>query len=465
MCSGAVLRDEQPVGHRLHRGGVGIARPAGFINPRRREITSRPIYEAQVQRLAIQRRGRSLCTDGLLQAEWGGALLALIDLAMADLTLHTLRERRLGVILHGETYGAVWGIVQHLEQHSDSSGGVLQWHGRANLPSESGSGKSAYRYGPRILRDLPRHAQAPCAGLAGRASPCYDTGSYVPQATSRVEETQTVRVSVSYFQQHKAQQLPIVMLTAYDATMARLAEQAGIDVLLVGDTLGMVIQGHDTTVPVTLEDMLYHTRLVVRGTERAFVVGDLPFMTYNISAEQALSNAARLLQEAGAQSVKLEGGTGMAPTIRRLVDNGIPVMAHIGLTPQSVHQLGGWRVQGRTRAAAARLLEDAHAVEAAGAYAVVLELVPTELAAVISQRLRIPTIGIGAGPGCDGQVQVMHDLLGLFEAFIPKHTQQYAKLGEATRTAVARYKAEVEQRVFPTTAHAASMDAALLAGL
>lgn len=274
-----------------------------------------------------------------------------------------------------------------------------------------------------------------------------------------------MRVSVSYFQQHKAQQLPIVMLTAYDATMARLAEQAGIDVLLVGDTLGMVIQGHDTTVPVTLEDMLYHTRLVVRGTERAFVVGDLPFMTYNISAEQALSNAARLLQEAGAQSVKLEGGTGMAPTIRRLVDNGIPVMAHIGLTPQSVHQLGGWRVQGRTRTAAARLLEDAHAVEAAGAYAVVLELVPTELAAVISQRLRIPTIGIGAGPGCDGQVQVMHDLLGLFEAFVPKHTQQYAKLGEATRTAVARYKTEVEQRVFPTTAHAASMDAALLAGL
>jgi 3-methyl-2-oxobutanoate hydroxymethyltransferase len=273
------------------------------------------------------------------------------------------------------------------------------------------------------------------------------------------------RISVSYFQQQKAKHLPIVMLTAYDATMAHLAEQAGIDVLLVGDTLGMVVQGHDTTVPVTLEEMLYHTRLVVRGTERAFIVGDLPFMTYNISTEQALANAARFLQQAEAQSVKLEGGTTMAPTIRRLVDNGIPVMAHIGLTPQSVHQLGGWRVQGRTRHAASRLLEDAQAVEDAGAYAVVLELVPTELATLISQRLRIPTIGIGAGPGCDGQVQVMHDMLGLFDAFVPRHTHQYARLGEAMRTAIANYKAEVEQHVFPTTAHAASMDTGLLAGL
>jgi 3-methyl-2-oxobutanoate hydroxymethyltransferase len=274
-----------------------------------------------------------------------------------------------------------------------------------------------------------------------------------------------VRVSVSYFQQQKAKHLPIAMLTAYDATMARLAEQGGIDVLLVGDTLGMVVQGHDTTVPVTLEEMLYHTRLVVRGTEHAFVIGDLPFMTYNISADQALANAARFLQQAGAQSVKLEGGASMAPTIRRLVDNGIPVMAHIGLTPQSVHQLGGWRVQGRTRAAASRLLEDAQMVEDAGAYAVVLELVPIELAALISQRLRIPTIGIGAGPGCDGQVQVMHDMLGLFDAFVPRHTHQYARLGDAMRAAIASYKAEVEQRLFPTTAHAASMDTELLAGL
>jgi 3-methyl-2-oxobutanoate hydroxymethyltransferase len=274
-----------------------------------------------------------------------------------------------------------------------------------------------------------------------------------------------VRINVSYFKQLKTKGIPIVMLTAYDATTARIAEQAGIQVLLVGDTLGMVVQGHDTTVSVTLDEMLYHTRLVVRGTERAFVIGDLPFMTYNISADQALANAARFLQQAGAQSVKLEGGCYMAPTIHRLVQNGIPVMAHIGLTPQSVHQLGGWRVQGRTKAAATRLLDDAKAVEEAGAYAVVLELVPTELAALISQRLQIPTIGIGAGPGCDGQVQVIHDILGLFEAFVPKHTHQYAQLGEAMRTAITAYKTDVEQRLFPTTAHAASMDANLLADL
>jgi 3-methyl-2-oxobutanoate hydroxymethyltransferase len=270
---------------------------------------------------------------------------------------------------------------------------------------------------------------------------------------------------VSYFQQHKIQGIPIVMLTAYDATTARLAEQAGIQILLVGDTLGMVVQGHDTTVPVTLDEMLYHTRLVVRGTERAFVIGDLPFMTYNVSTEQAMTNAARFLQQAGAQSVKLEGGRHIAPTISRLVQNGIPVMAHIGLTPQSVHQIGGWRVQGRTRAAAARLMDDARAVADAGAYAVVLELVPTELAALISQRLPIPTIGIGAGPGCDGQVQVVHDILGLYEAFVPRHTQQYAKLGETMRTAMSTYKADVEQRLFPTVAHAASIDADLLAEL
>lgn len=274
-----------------------------------------------------------------------------------------------------------------------------------------------------------------------------------------------MRINVRYFQHQKERGSPIVMLTAYDATTARIAEQAGIDVLLVGDTLGMVVQGHDTTVPVTLEEMLYHTRTVVRGTERAFIVGDLPFMTYNISADQALANAARFLQQAGAQSVKLEGGRHMAATIRRLVDNGIPVMAHIGLTPQSVHQIGGWRVQGRTKMAATRLLDDAKAVEQAGAYAVVLELVPIELAALISQRVRIPTIGIGAGPGCDGQVQVIHDILGLFETFVPKHTHQYARLGEAMRSAIATYKQDVEARRFPTPDHATSMEAERLADL
>lgn len=274
-----------------------------------------------------------------------------------------------------------------------------------------------------------------------------------------------MRTSVTYFQDRKEQGIPIVMLTAYDATSARLAEKAGIEVLLVGDTLGMVVQGHETTLPVTLDEMLYHTRLVVRGTQKAFVVGDLPFMTYNLSPEQALENAARFLQQAGAQSVKLEGGRYMGPTIHRLVQSGIPVMAHIGLTPQSVYRLGGWRVQGRSAAEAARLLDDARAVEDAGAFAVVLELVPTELAALISQRLRIPTIGIGAGPGCDGQVQVWHDLLGLFEAFVPKHTHQYATLGQTISAALAAYKADVEQRQFPTVAHAARMAQDLLAGL
>lgn len=274
-----------------------------------------------------------------------------------------------------------------------------------------------------------------------------------------------MRTSVTYFQQQKERGTPIVMLTAYDATSARLAERAGIQVLLVGDTLGMVVQGHDTTLPVTLEDMLYHTRMVVRGTEKAFIVGDMPFMTFNLSPEQAMENAARLLQQGGAQSIKLEGGKHVAPTIRRLVDNGIPVMAHIGLTPQSFYQLGGWKVQGRTAEAAARLLDDARAVEDAGAFAVVLELVPTELATLISQRLRIPTIGIGAGPGCDGQVQVWHDLLGLFDAFVPKHTRQYATLGQNIIRALEAYKHDTEQRLFPTTANAASIKAEILAGL
>jgi len=274
-----------------------------------------------------------------------------------------------------------------------------------------------------------------------------------------------VRTTVRYFQQQKDKGIPITMVTAYDATMARLAEKAGIQALLVGDSLGMVVQGHDTPLPVTLDNMLYHTRLVVRGTERALVIGDMPFMTYNISSDQALANAARFLQDAGAHSVKVEGGVHMAPTIRRLVDNGIPVMAHIGLTPQSVHRLGGWRVQGRTAEDAARLMADARAVEDAGAYAVVLELVPTQLAAIISTRLRIPTIGIGAGPGCDGQVQVFHDLLGLFEEFVPKHTHQYANVGQTIQVALATYKTEVEQRLFPTTAHAVSINEELLAGL
>ncbi|KAB2905356.1 MAG: 3-methyl-2-oxobutanoate hydroxymethyltransferase [Anaerolineae bacterium] len=273
-----------------------------------------------------------------------------------------------------------------------------------------------------------------------------------------------MRINVGYFQKQKASGIPITMLTAYDATTARLAEQAGLQTLLVGDSLGMVMQGHETTIPVTLDEMLYHTKMVVRGTEKVFVIGDMPFMTYNISSDQALQNAARFIQEAGAQSVKLEGGLRMASTIRRLVENGIPVLAHIGLTPQSVHRFGGWRVQGKTSESAMHLIEDAEAVQEAGAYAVVLELVPSELAKLISERLTIPTIGIGAGAGCDGQVQVFHDIIGLL-ADSPKHSRQYAQVGQIIQGAISNYKSDVENHRFPTEANAFTMDEEALQGL
>jgi 3-methyl-2-oxobutanoate hydroxymethyltransferase len=273
-----------------------------------------------------------------------------------------------------------------------------------------------------------------------------------------------MRINVSHFQKQKNSQIPITMLTAYDATTAKLAEMAGIKTLLVGDSLGMVIQGHQTTVPVTLDEMLYHTKMVVRGTEKAFIIGDMPFMSYNISSDQALQNAARFLQEAGAQSVKLEGGLRMASTIRRLVENGIPVLAHVGLTPQSVHRFGGWRIQGKTSKDAVQLIEDAEAVQEAGAYAVVVELVPSELANVISQRLTIPTIGIGAGAGCDGQVQVFHDIIGLLDD-APKHAHAYAHVGQTIREAIISYKADVESHDFPTAANAFSMDEEALQSL
>lgn len=273
-----------------------------------------------------------------------------------------------------------------------------------------------------------------------------------------------MRINVSYFQKQKNNHVPITMLTAYDATTARLAEQAGIKTLLVGDSLGMVVQGHETTIPVTLDEMLYHTKMVVRGTEKAFIIGDMPFMSYNISPDQALQNAARFLQEAGAQSVKLEGGVRMASTIHRLVENGIPVLAHIGLTPQSVHRFGGWRVQGKTSKDAMQLIEDAEAIQEAGAYAVVLELMPSELGKVISERLTIPTIGIGAGAGCDGQVQVFHDIIGLLND-PPKHARPYVQVGQLIKDSITHYKEDVEKRSFPTEANAFQMEEEALQGL
>ncbi|MCH8940763.1 MAG: 3-methyl-2-oxobutanoate hydroxymethyltransferase, partial [Chloroflexi bacterium] len=240
------------------------------------------------------------------------------------------------------------------------------------------------------------------------------------------------------------------VLTAYDYPTAKLVEEAGVPVILVGDSLGQVVLGYDSTVKVTMEEMLHHTKAVVRGTQRAMVVGDMPFLSYNLDSAQALQNAGRFLQEAGAQAVKLEGGVRVADTVKRITEAGIPVMGHIGLTPQSVHQLGGYRVKGKTSAEAHELVEDALALEAAGAFSVVLELIPTSVAETISQRLTIPTIGIGAGVACDAQVQVINDMLGLNTDFVPKHAKQYATLGDTMRDAIAAYAAEVQAGTFPT---------------
>jgi 3-methyl-2-oxobutanoate hydroxymethyltransferase len=227
--------------------------------------------------------------------------------------------------------------------------------------------------------------------------------------------------------------------------------------LLVGDTLGMVVQGHSTTIPVTLDHIIYHAEIVTRVTERPLVVGDMPFMSYNVSPEQAITNAARLMQESGVQAIKLEGGTHIAPTIARIVRAGIPVMGHIGLTPQSVNGFGGFRVQGKEIKTAQQLIHDAEAVQEAGAFAVVLELVTAPLSKLITERLTIPTIGIGAGPHCDGQVQVFHDILALFDAFVPKHTKRYATIGDMMRAAIQDYIHEVQDGSFPTEANSFSM--------
>jgi 3-methyl-2-oxobutanoate hydroxymethyltransferase len=261
----------------------------------------------------------------------------------------------------------------------------------------------------------------------------------------------------------------IVMLTAYDYPSARIAEAAGVDMILVGDSLGMVVLGYDNTIKVTLDDMLHHTKAVTRGTERAMVVADLPFMTYQTSVEDAMRNAGRLLQEGGCQAVKLEGGVFMAETVRRLVQVGIPVVGHIGLTPQSINQLGGYKVQGRTPQEAERLLEDAVALQQAGAFCVVLETVPAPLAELISQRLTIPVIGIGAGAACDGQVLVWHDLLSYHTSFltrhIPRHVKEYAHVGDDMQKAIEQYSAEVRNGSFPTPEQSFRMSPEALAEL
>jgi 3-methyl-2-oxobutanoate hydroxymethyltransferase len=265
------------------------------------------------------------------------------------------------------------------------------------------------------------------------------------------------KIRVTDLARMKAERLPITMLTAYDYPFARIFDQAGVDVLLIGDSLGMVVQGSDSTLPVTLGEIIYHVKMVVRARQRALVVADLPFLSYQVNPEQALRNSGRLIKEGGAEAVKLEGGITMAETIRRLVDIDIPVMGHIGLTPQSIHRMGGHRVQGRRSGRGPgcreRLLEDAAAVEQAGAFAMVLEGIPAELASEITSRVAIPTIGIGAGPECDGQVLVMHDMLGLSESFIPRFAKPYANLWHDAGAAAASYIREVRERAFPGREH------------
>jgi len=274
-----------------------------------------------------------------------------------------------------------------------------------------------------------------------------------------------MRTTINQIKGMKQKGEKITMLTAYDYAMAKIVDEVGIPLILVGDSLGMVVMGYESTIPVTMDDMLHHTKAVVRGTKQAMVIGDMPFMTYHISVDDALKNAARFIQEGGAQAVKLEGGITVAEKVRRIVECGIPVMGHIGLTPQSIHQFGGFKVQGKTPEAAARLLNDAQALEEAGAFAIVLETVPAPLAALITQRVSIPTIGIGAGIGCDGQVQVINDILGSFTDFVPKHAKQYAKLTDIIRVAVTEYHNEIKSGSFPTDEQSFSMDESILAEL
>jgi 3-methyl-2-oxobutanoate hydroxymethyltransferase len=270
-------------------------------------------------------------------------------------------------------------------------------------------------------------------------------------------------VTTSTFRARKVASQRIVMVTAYDVSGARLVDAAGVDAILVGDSIGMTVLGHPSTLQVTMDDMVRATASVVRGTRHALVIADMPFMSYQASVEDALRNAGRLMSEGGASAVKLEGGAHVAPVIAELVAAGIPVMGHLGLTPQSVNQLGGYRVQGKDSAAALRLLDDAHALEDAGAFAIVLECIPAELAELVSEELAVPTIGIGAGAGCDGEVQVYHDLLGLGGDFTPKHAKHYAELGEAARAAVAAYAADVRDGSFPGEEQSTRLDPKALA--
>lgn len=273
------------------------------------------------------------------------------------------------------------------------------------------------------------------------------------RASAQAPEAPPKKVTVPAIRACKGGE-PLAMVTAYDFTMARLLDEGGVDILLVGDSLGMVVQGHDTTLPVTLEEVCYHGRAVVRGARRAHVVGDMPFMSFQVSPTQALENAGRMIKEGTFESVKLEGGREVEEHVRRIVSAGIPVMGHIGLTPQSVHAMGGFKVQGKAEDDAARLVGDARALERAGCYSLVLEAIPPDLAGEITEAVSIPTIGIGAGVACDGQVLVCYDLLGMYKNLSPKFAKRFAEVGQTIVQATGDYVREVRERQFPTAAHA-----------
>jgi 3-methyl-2-oxobutanoate hydroxymethyltransferase len=242
----------------------------------------------------------------------------------------------------------------------------------------------------------------------------------------------------------------ITMLTAYDYPFAQIVDQAGIDGILVGDSLGMVVQGRENTLPVTMDEMIYHTKMVTRAVRNAMVIGDMPFMSYQTGSHDAVRNAGRFLKEANASAIKMEGGAEVAEHIKDMTKSDIPVMAHIGLTPQSIHRMGGYKVQGKTEEAAKRLIEEAHIAEDAGAFSLLLEAIPMNLARQITEELSIPTIGIGAGPYCDGQILVLHDVIGLFERFVPKFVKQYTNIKDVALKAISTYKEEIEKGIFPS---------------
>jgi 3-methyl-2-oxobutanoate hydroxymethyltransferase len=293
--------------------------------------------------------------------------------------------------------------------------------------------------------------------------------STIAPARTNAPPRESKKVTTHTFQKKKQNHEPITMLTAYDYPTAEAVDKAGLDGILVGDSLGMVVLGYENTLPVTMEDMLHHCKAVKRGAKTCLLVGDMPFMSYQVSTSEAVRNAGRFLQEAGMDAVKLEGGRERLEAVRAIVGSGIPVMGHLGLTPQSVHQLGGFRPQAREKNAAQRLLEDALLLQEAGCFSLVLESVPARLAGLISERLEIPTIGIGAGAGCDGQILVTHDLLGLFDRFTPRFVKKYADLHGEMQRALGAYKADVEASLFPAAGHSVEMPdeewEAFLAGL